>query len=329
MKSRSLVDRCDVRRIGFTRPLALFVAAAAIGCSGGSGASQPPTLRFDAARFGGGPPAGTLPPVGGNPAAEAGAPPAPDVGAPGPDIPGWNLVWRDEFDGPAGGAPDETKWNLVVGPNRANAELEYYTARRENSALDGAGNLVITALSEAYMGRLYTSTRMNTNGKFTATYGRFEVRAKLPVGKGLWPAFWLLGANMGQVGWPMCGEIDILENNGTQIAVNHGSLHGPGYSGGSPLTGTYRLPPPAAFNTGFHVFAVEWEQNVVRFYVDNILYQTRTPNDAVGKGPWVYDHPFYLILNVAVGGTFTGTPDATTTFPQTLVVDYVRVYSRS
>jgi beta-glucanase (GH16 family) len=316
MKSRSFIGLRIVRGNCPTRQLALFAALAAFGCSGESGGTQT-RVPITPARG-----------IDGAPGPQPGTAVGPD-GTPSPEIPGWKMVWSDEFDGPAGGEPDATKWNLVVGPNRANMELEYYTARRENSALDGAGNLVITALSESYMGRLYTSTRMNTSGKFSATYGRFEVRAKLPVGKGLWPAFWLLGTNMSQVGWPACGEVDILENNGTQTTINHGSLHGPGYSGGNPLTAAYRLPAPETFDSAFHVFAIEWEENVIRFYVDNTLYQTRTPTDTIGKGQWVYDHAFSIILNVAVGGTFTGTPDATTIFPQTLVVDYVRVYSRS
>jgi beta-glucanase (GH16 family) len=257
--------------------------------------------------------------------------PDPDAATPdaagvnGAERAGWRLVWSDEFDGPADGAPDATKWKYMIGPNNANRELQYY--RRENAVLDGGGNLVITARSEPFMNQAYTSARMNTAGVFQQTYGRFETRAKLPAGQGFWPAFWLLGGNIGQVGWPTCGEIDILENIGREPTTNHGSLHGPGYSGGGALTAPYRLTGGATFTADFHVFAVEWEENVVRFYVDDRLYLTRTPSD-LGTRQWVFDHPFYLILNVAVGGTFPGAPNATTVFPQTLVVDYVRVYAR-
>jgi beta-glucanase (GH16 family) len=130
------------------------------------------------------------------------------------------------------------------------------------------------------------------------------------------------------VSWPACGEIDIMENRGREPAVNHGSLHGPGYSAGDALTGAFRLPAGATFPADFHLFAVEWEENVVRFYVDESLYQTKTPANLPAGTSWVFDHPFFLILNVAVGGNFSGNPDATTVFPQVMLVDYVRVYAR-
>jgi beta-glucanase (GH16 family) len=256
--------------------------------------------------------------------ADAAAPAATDAGV----LPGWRLVWSDEFDGAEGSGPDPARWGLQIGPNDANNELQYYTARRENVALDGQGNLVVTARREPYMGRQYTSARLSTSGKVTATYGRFEARARLPTGRGMWPAFWMLGADIGQVGWPACGEIDIMENIGSEPSVNHGSLHGPGYSGGSPLTASYRLPGGAAFPEAFHTFAAEWEANVVRFYVDDQLYQTRTPADLKPGQRWAFDHPFFLIVNLAVGGTWPGPPDASTAFPQALTVDYVRVYAR-
>jgi beta-glucanase (GH16 family) len=243
--------------------------------------------------------------------------------------PGWRLVWHDEFDGPAGSAPDPSKWNAQNGRNNANGELEYYTARPSNLALDGNGNLVITAQREAYMGSAYTSARINTSGKFEQMYGRFEARLQLPGGQGMWPAFWMLGNNAGQVGWPACGEIDIMENVGRSPETSSSSLHGPGYSGGNPLTASYHLT--GGFTTAFHVFALEWEQNVVRFYVDDNLFETRTPADLAARGgnlKWVYDHPFNIILNVAVGGGFPGNPNASTPFPQMLLADYVRVYSR-
>ena len=248
-----------------------------------------------------------------------GAPPA------GAERPGWRLVWNDEFDGPANGAPDAVKWRFAMGPNAANRELQYYTNRRENAALDGEGNLRIVARREAFMNQAYTSARMSAN--YGQTYGRFETRAKLPVGQGLWAAFWILGDNIGQVGWPECGEIDILENIGSEPSVNHGTLHGPGYSAGQGITGSYRLPA-GTFDADFHLFAVEWEANVVRFYVDDQLYQTRTPASLGGRR-WVYDHNFHVIVNLAVGGLFPGNPNDTTVFPQTYTVDYVRIYART
>jgi beta-glucanase (GH16 family) len=151
---------------------------------------------------------------------------------------------------------------------------------------------------------------------------------RLPRGQGVWPAFWLLGDDISGVGWPECGEIDIMENIGKEPALIHGSLHGPGYSGANPLGAPYNLPNNQPFAEAFHVYAVEWEKDVVRFYVDDALYQTLTPKDLPNNAKWVYDHAFFLLLNVAVGGQWPGSPDDSTTFPQTLTVDYVRVYER-
>jgi beta-glucanase (GH16 family) len=240
----------------------------------------------------------------------------------------WTLTWSDEFDGPAG-AIDNSKWGFDIGGNGfGNNELEYYTNRTDNAALDGNGSLVITARAETFNNRNYTSARINTAGKFTQAYGRFEARIQIPTGQGLWPAFWTLGDNIGSAGWPTCGELDIMENIGREPTVNHGSAHGPGYSGGHPLTGIYTLPS-GKLSDDYHVYAIEWEPNVVRWYVDDQLYETRTPADVpVGK-VWVYDHPFFIILNIAVGGNFPGAPDGTTVFPQTMKVDYVRVFKKS
>jgi beta-glucanase (GH16 family) len=218
---------------------------------------------------------------------------------------------------------------MEVNGSPANGELEYYTDRPSNVALDGNGDLTITALQESYMGADYTSGRINTAGKFEQTYGRFEARMKLPFGQGLWPAFWLLGNNVGQAKWPACGEIDIMENVGRDPPNSNGLLHGPGYSGSNHLGGPYTLA--GGYSSDFHVFAAEWEQNVVRFYVDDNLYETLTSADLAARDPnlmWVFDHPFFIIVNVAVGGGYPGNPDSTTTFPQLLTVDYVRVYSR-
>lgn len=247
----------------------------------------------------------------------------------GPDRPGWQLVWSDEFEGASGTAVDTDSWNLVnKGDGFGNNELQYYTNRTDNAALDGNGSLVITAKREEHMGRAYTSARLESLGKVELTYGRIESRMKIPFGQGIWPAFWMLGADIGSAGWPACGEIDIMENVGKEPTIVHGTLHGPGYSGENPLGSSYSLPGDARFAEDFHVYAVEWEEDVVRWYVDDELYKTRTPEDVPNGARWVYDHPFYLLLNVAVGGNWPGSPDGTTTFPQTLTVDYVRVYER-
>jgi len=241
---------------------------------------------------------------------------------------GWRLLWSDEFDGPARQSFDGSKWTAQVGRSRTNNELEYYTSRPENVALDGDGNLVMTARKESYMGASYTSARLNTSGRFETTYGRLELRARLPRGQGLWPAFWALGTNEGAVGWPACGEIDIMENVGREPSTNHASLHGPGYSGAHPLTAAYTLSAGQAFADAFHVFTAEWERDVIRFYVDDHLYETRTPADLPSGQSWAYNHAFYLILNIAVGGGLPGDPNETTPFPQEMVVDYVRAYAR-
>jgi beta-glucanase (GH16 family) len=243
----------------------------------------------------------------------------------------WVLTWSDEFNGPYGSIPDPKKWAIEAGGKGwGNHELEAYTLRRKNVRVEN-GDLVIEAFNETYIGadgvrRDYTSGRINTKGRFTQKYGRFEARIKLPSGRGLWPAFWLLGDNCKRVGWPACGEIDIMENIGSEPATNHGSLHGPGYSDGHSLTATYTLAH-GRLDDSFHIFAVEWEPKIARFYVDDHLYETRTPADIPGKR-WVFDHPFFIILNVAVGGDMPGSPDGSTVFPQKMLVDYVRVYAQ-
>jgi beta-glucanase (GH16 family) len=242
------------------------------------------------------------------------------------------LAFADEFDGPAGTAPDPAKWTHEVnGSGGGNNELQFYTDSTSNAALDGAGHLVITARKEnpanyqCWYGTCeYTSARLNTASTFTQAYGHIEARIKVPRGQGMWPAFWMLGDNIGDVGWPNCGEIDVLENIGREPSTVHGSLHGPGYSGGNPITGSYTLPNGGVFADDFHTFAVDWAPDQISWSVDGDVYQTRTPADANGN-PWVFDHPFFLILNVAVGGNWPGPPDGSTQFPQQMLVDYVRV----
>ena len=219
------------------------------------------------------------------------------------------------------------------GGGWGNNELEYYTSRLQNASQQD-GNLVIKVLEEKYTGsdgvtRNYTSARLKTQGKFSQTYGRFEARIKIPRGQGIWPAFWMLGDDIDKPGWPDCGEIDIMENIGKEPALVHGTIHGPGYSGANGIGSPYALPSGQSFADDFHIFAVEWEPNAIRFYVDDHLYATRTPADLPKGAKWVYDHPFFLLLNVAVGGGWPGNPDASTVFPQTMLVDYVRVYART
>jgi beta-glucanase (GH16 family) len=251
---------------------------------------------------------------------------------------GYALVWSDEFN--SGTAPDSSKWTYDIGGNGwGNHELEYYTRRLENAKVEG-GNLVITARQETYRGAggvtmNYTSARLKTQGLFSQTYGRFEARIKLPAGQGIWPAFWMLGENIANDGWPKCGEIDIMENVGTEPAINHGSLHGPSSTNPtSDRTATVSLPAPADRSVGqrlsddFHLYAVEWEPGVVRFFLDSNSYATFTLAEWPAGGTWVFDHPFFIVLNVAVGGDWPGTPEATTVFPQTMLVDYVRVYKK-
>jgi beta-glucanase (GH16 family) len=263
---------------------------------------------------------------------------APGPGPPGAALPGAARggsgapVWDDEFDGTAGSAPDPARWGHETGGNGSgNEELEYYTAGTGNAALDGDGHLVITARKENPAGYRcwygsceYTSARLSTAGRFSQRYGRFEARVKLPRGQGIWPAFWALGSDIRTVGWPECGEIDIMENSGGRPGVIRGSLHGPG---SLDVSANYRLPGGAAFADGFHTFAVDWSPDQVIFAVDTDVYLVATPDDTHGA-PWVFDHPFYLLLNVAVGGTFVDPPGGGTAFPQRMVVDYVRVYAR-
>jgi beta-glucanase (GH16 family) len=246
----------------------------------------------------------------------------------------WTLVWSDEFDGPRGSPVNSSKWSFDLGGNGwGNDELETYTSRTANSDVEG-GLLVIRALKETFTGhdrmtRNYTSARLLTKNRFSQLYGRFEARIKIPFGQGIWPAFWMLGDNIDTAHWPNCGEIDIMENIGKEPSIVHGTLHGPGYSAGSGVSTAYTLPSGRKFSDDFHTFTVEWEPNVIRFYVDGILYKTRTPADLPAGTSWVFDHPFFIILNVAVGGGWPGNPDATTVFPQRMLVDYVRVYQRS
>lgn len=247
-----------------------------------------------------------------------------------PDTPDFDqLTFSDEFDGE--GAIDGTKWTFDLGngaeiglPGWGNNELQYYTDHLENVKVED-GMLHITARQESFQGSGYTSARILTKGLFEQTYGRFEARIKLPFGQGIWPAFWLLGDDSnGTVIWPQIGEIDIMEYRGQEPNVIHGSVHGPGYSAGQAVTDRYTLAN-GRFDSDFYIFAIEWGPDYINYYVNDILYNTITPDDV--NGEWVFNsNTFYIILNVAVGGSFVGPPNNSTPFPQTMLVDYVRVY---
>ncbi len=243
----------------------------------------------------------------------------------------YQLVWEDDFTGQAGKEPDAAKWayDIGIGPGNdgwGNNELQNYTNRPENVALDGTGNLAITSRRESFGGRSFTSARLKTKGIFSQKYGRFEARMKMPWGPGIWPAFWMLGDNIDQVNWPQCGEIDIMEYRGQEPNLIYGTLHGPGYSGGASITKSFGFTNDR-FDVDFHVFAVEWGEDYIDFYVDDNLYQRLKPENLPGE--WVYDQPFFMILNIAVGGNYVGFPTLQTPFPQTMLVDYVKVYKEA
>ncbi|WP_460545027.1 glycoside hydrolase family 16 protein [Glycomyces halotolerans] len=243
------------------------------------------------------------------------------------------LVWSDEFDGPAGSAPDPSKWGHDTGGSGwGNEERQYYTSSTENVAHNGNGSLAITALDdnaenlECWYGTCeYTSGKLTTAETFTQQYGRFEVRAKMPLGQGLWPEVWMLGENIDDVDWPNCGEIDILHISAEPHTVT-GVIHGPGYSVDEAISAEYSLPEGETFADTFHTFAIDWSPGTITWSVDGETYAQVNSADLRG-GEWVFDQPFYLNLKLAVGGTVPGPPDTTTQFPQQLLVDYVRVYA--
>ncbi len=235
-----------------------------------------------------------------------------------------HLVWSDEFNGAPGSAVDPAKWVYDIGGNGwGNQELEAYTDSRANSHLDGEGHLVVKALQVA--GGKFTSARLKTLGKFSFKYGRAEARIKIPFGQGIWPAFWMLGTDIESKGWPECGEIDIMENIGKEPDTVHATVHGPGYSGGEGISKAFQIAA-GRLADDYHVYAVDWTPERLDFLLDDHVYQTLTPASLPKGAKWVYDHPFFLLLNVAVGGAWPGNPDPTSVFPQTMLVDYVRVY---
>jgi beta-glucanase (GH16 family) len=250
----------------------------------------------------------------------------------------WMLVWSDEFNNKTGSAPDASVWGQDFGDGTANGipgwgndELEFYTTSTENASTDGEGNLQITAKETdgslmCYYGPCeYTSAKLLTKDRFEVAYGRVEARIKVPKGAGLWPAFWMLGTNIDEVSWPQSGEIDIMEFVGREPYQIFGTLHGPGYSGGESYGQYYNLDDPVFQE--FHTYAVEWEPDKIVWFFDGIPFFTATPSDDYMLGKqWVFNHPFYIILNVAVGGNFGGPVGEDTIFPQSMLVDYVRLY---
>ena len=232
----------------------------------------------------------------------------------------WAVVWSDEFDGPANSAPDPAKWTYDLGGGGwGNGESEVYTDSRSNSYLDGQGNLAIKAIRAA--DGSFTSARLKTQGLYQVQYGKIEARIKLPYGQGIWPAFWMLGVDIGSVGWPQCGEVDIMENIGREPSMNHGSTHGPG----NDATAAFTLAGGQKLSDDFHLFSIIWEKDSVEFFVDGNSYEKVTPATLPAGTSWVFNNPFFFIVNMAVGGQWPGSPDATTVFPQTMLVDYIRV----
>ena len=247
-------------------------------------------------------------------------------------------MWSDEFDGDSGAFIDTTKWRPDTADGCqmgicgwGNQEKQFYTASTENIALNGRGQLTITARAarpgmSCYYGPCrYTSGKITTRGKFHAAPGMVEARIKLPTGQGLWPAFWMLGEGWPTTPWPLCGELDIMENKGSQPTITSSAIHGPGYSGATPLArATERLRGP--YHEAFHTFAVAWDTAQVRFFIDGEMHYRVTRQELERFGAWVFDKSFFPILNLAVGGHFDGDPRSDAILPATMLIDYVRAY---
>jgi beta-glucanase (GH16 family) len=317
------------RRAGLA---ALVVASLAAGCGGAGGQAGSPTVAPS-------PSVAATSPAPATPAATPTPTPTP-VPTPIPTPPTgpitWTLAWSDEFDGPAGTPPDPATWGYDLGDGSVvgltgwgNNELQSYTASPENAAMDGEGNLVITVRradgsERCYYGPCeYTSARLLTRDRYEFQYGRIEARIKVPGASGLWPAFWMLGNDLEQVGWPESGEIDIMEFVGRRPNEVLGTIHGPGYSGSSGFTGAVDLGKPVADD--FHTFSIDWWPGAITWRLDGEVFHEARPSD-VAPNRWVFDHPFFMILNVAVGGNLGGPVAADIPLPQSMVVDYVRLY---
>lgn len=245
------------------------------------------------------------------------------------------LVWKDEFND---GMIDMAKWSFDTadgcqfGPDLCgwgNEELQYYTSRPENAKVED-GKLIITAREESFEGRNYTSARMVTKNKGDWRYGRFEIRAKIPEGQGIWPAIWMLPTDTVYGIWPASGEIDIMEAIGSNTNEVFSTLHH-GHENWKFETQYFRYPPEESvdFADDFHVYSADWTANCIQFYVDGNPVGSANTRSTVLPSTWPFDQPFHLIMNIAVGGRLPGNPDESTTFPQTMEVDYVRVYQRN
>jgi len=236
----------------------------------------------------------------------------------------WKLVWNDEFDGKNGSPIDKSKWVSEIGNNSGwgNAEYEYYTDSLKNCYQEN-GNLVIKAIKEKKDNFKYTSARVKTQGIYEFTYGKVEIRAKLPQGDGIWPAFWMLGTNITTTGWPNCGEIDVMEHIGKTPDNIYGTLHGPGYSGSSGL-GSATISKTSLYND-FHTYTVEWNQEGIKWFFDGTEYH-KVIKKYIDDEKWPFDDKFFILINLAVGGYWPGYPSETTQFPQSYTIDYVRVY---
>ena len=242
----------------------------------------------------------------------------------------WRLVFEQEFEGDKGTPPDPNVWVAETGGGGwGNEELQHYTARPENASLNGEGILEIRALREDFENRSYTSARLITAGKVELKYGRVEARIRLPRGQGVWPAFWMMGGDFKDVGWPDCGEIDILELRGQEPDIVAGSVHGPGYSGGASITNDTVASAEADFTERFHVFAIQWDPGRITWSVDGEVYHVVHSGSLPPSGRWVFDHPFFLLLNVAIGGNYVGDPADNTPFPAVMEVDWIRIYERA
>jgi beta-glucanase (GH16 family) len=253
----------------------------------------------------------------------------------------WNLVWSDEFDGAAGASVDPARWSFDLGDGCTagicgwgNNEKEFYTNAADNVSLDGQGHLAIVARVAAlsvscYYGPCrYTSAKITTRGKMSAAPGRVEARIRIPAGQGLWPAFWMLGNDFATAGWPAAGELDIMENRGSLPNTSSSAIHGPGYSGNTPFAHANSIGP-GTLADNFHVYAVEWDASAARFYVDGTMHYAVYRADIQRYGASILDKPYYVILNLAVGGNLDGDPKSDAILPATMLVDYVRVYTAS
>jgi len=254
----------------------------------------------------------------------------------------YTQVWSDEFDGAAGSSVDPAKWSFDLGDGCTagicgwgNNEKEYYTNASDNVSLDGQGHLAIVARpavlnTTCYYGPCkYTSAKIKTRGKMSAAPGRVEARIRIPKGQGLWPAFWMLGNDFGTVGWPASGELDIMENKGSAPSTSSSAIHGPGYSGNTPFAHANTISAPATLADDYHLYAVEWDAVGASFYVDGIMHYQVLRGDIQRYGTSILDKPYYIILNLAVGGNFDGDPASDSILPATMLVDYVRVYTAS